>query len=351
MSSKVTANAVYAQLAKAMKCDCSVVDIDDFSKEDKVTPRELRDFLAKLRLLQSVPFNNIVPDSELLPIESIRFFYVDRAWTDAITQGALSVGTVNSSDRTQLERLYPEIEREIDAEERLVRLPGGEDRQKGGAGLMTGFLMRSRAVSGWPGLHVRAYKSEAAQNDEEILPETHPDRLKLLRLERLAPAVMLALFDGLPEVVHIEEPRQGLQFGVSLEPVPNNFNTYRASVPARNVATATYVNSAGETVDDDGDPLLARDAHRLPVSFRPGAPGVLDLANTSRTFLNFAPTGMKENDGLVDGAEFALEMIRFPYRQVFGDSTIASDPNILAVFRPTLGLALSELTQAFKGRL
>ena len=40
-----------------------------------------------------MPFSYLVPDADLLPIESIRFFYVDRAWTDALVQGVLSVGT------------------------------------------------------------------------------------------------------------------------------------------------------------------------------------------------------------------------------------------------------------------
>ena len=54
-----------------------------------VVPGELRRFLARLRLLHGVPFCYLVPDAELLPPESIRFFYLDRAWTDALVQGAL----------------------------------------------------------------------------------------------------------------------------------------------------------------------------------------------------------------------------------------------------------------------
>ena len=72
--------------------------------------------------------------------------------------------------------------------------------------------MRSKLVSGWPGLHVRAYRTDRGQ-DAEIIPESDPDRLKVLRMERLAPAVLLVLFDGVPAVVHVEEPRQGIQFG------------------------------------------------------------------------------------------------------------------------------------------
>ena len=204
---------------------------------------------------------------------------------------------------------------------------------------MTGFLLRSRAVSGWPGLHVRAYKAEPAENDEEILPESHPDRVKLLRLERLAPAVLLALFDGLPQVVHIEEPRHGVQFGVALK--ETGANTYSASVPARNVQTAKYVGPSGAEV------ATAAQAMRLPVRFRPGSPGVLDLANTARAFLSVDATKMN-TDGRLDGAEFALEMIRFPYRQVFGDPSVTADDHILAVFRPTVSLELSALTTAFR---
>ena len=53
-------------------------------------------------MLQAVPFAYLAPDSALLPEESIRWFYLDRRWTDALVQGALSVGTANSDDRTHL---------------------------------------------------------------------------------------------------------------------------------------------------------------------------------------------------------------------------------------------------------
>ncbi len=333
----LTAEIIMNEAVAAIEGSLVATDVDDFTDDGKITPREVRQFLARLRLLEGVPFSNIVADSALLPIESIRFFYVDRGWTDALTQGALSVGTVNTGDRAQLDRLYGAIEDEIDSEERLVRLPGGEERQAGRAGLMTGFLLRSRAVSGWPGLHVRAYAREPDGNDEEILPESHPDRLKLLRLERLAPAVMLALFDGMPEVVHIEEPKRGLQFGVSL--TETAANTYAASIPARNVQTAEYVDEDGNEVE------TMAEAKRLPVRFRPGSPGVLDLANTGRAFLDDDSLGMGSE---LDGAEFALQMIRFPYRQVFGDPQVTTDFDIVAVFRPTVSKQVSTLAADFE---
>jgi hypothetical protein len=312
-----------------------------------IAPEDILNFLARLRMLQGVPFNTLVPDAELLPNESIRFFFLDRAWTDALVQGALSVGTANTIERAQLEKLYPQIEAEVDAHERRVRAPGGEPVLGGTAGVITGFLLRSAAVAGWPGLHVRAYRDEPAANDEEIVPESHASRIKLLRLERLAPAVLLALFDGIPSVLHLEEPRQGIQFGVRLN--QGQGSQWTAAVPARNVKTGRYIRADGTPVPDDGSLVAPSSrAAQIPVRFRPGAPGVMDLANTARAFLAAPGTDMNTNSpGVVDGAEFAFQMIRFPYRQVFAQSESSAAIQNDA-FRPTIANLSETYTQALK---
>lgn len=314
-SAAFTAPLVFATLRESVKTVVVGPSDADPAMGDRVVPLDLRQWLARLRLLDSVPFAYLVPDSLLLPPESIRFFYVDREWTDALVEGALSVGTVNSSDRAQLEQLYGQVRDEIDEEERVVREPGGEAVQKGPAGTITGFLLRSRAVSGWPAMHVRAYRREVG-GDNEIIPESHPDRVKVLRLERLAPAVLLALFDGVPAVIHLEEPRSGVQFGVRLETAggPNQFSAF---VIARDASTSDDV--PGQV--------------HVPVTFRRGSPGVLDMKRTGASLL---ATGGTNLAGAVDGAEFALEMIRFPYRQVFGDPAQGGPGQIRDVFRVTL---------------
>lgn len=295
---------------------------DDDYGTAHVVPDDLRGFLGRLRLLEGVPFCYLVADSQLLPPESIRFFYLDRAWTDALTQGALSVGTVNSSDRSQLEQLHATIRDDIDAEERRVRLPGSEDVQQGPAGTVTGLLLRSRAVSGWPGLHVRAYRRDLV-GDQEVVPESNPDRIKVLRLERLAPAVLLALFDGVPALVHIEEPRQGIQFGV----VPGTTaspTVFTATVPARNALDSSDVS-----------PVVS-----IPVAFRPDAPGVIDLRATAA---NIVSTPSAHITAPIDAARFALEMLRFPYRQVFGDTDVQQTD----VFRVDASYTLDALKISF----
>jgi hypothetical protein len=314
---QITSQLVITTMKASMAVLVPSASDEDERLGSRIVPRDLRQWLARVRLLESVPFAYLVADAALLPPESIRFFYVDRAWADALVQGALSVGTVTSADRAQLERLHRAIRDEIDEEERIVRLPGSEQAQKGPAGTITGFLLRSRAVSGYPAMHVRAYRREVGE-DDDIIPESHPDRIKLLRLERLAPAVLIALFDGVPAVLHLEEPRQGVQFGVRLQAAGSG-NTFNARVPARDVLTSENVSPE----------------RMVRVFFRRGAPGVLDLQRTAQEFIGTPGTNMGSD---LDGAEFALQMIRFPYRQVFGDPSVGGPLTIADVFRPKLGM-------------
>lgn len=305
MKLQIGAEACINAALTAAVSSADLVTDDDPDDGVHVVPGELRRFMARLRLLQGVPFNYLVPDAKLLPLESMRFFYVDRAWTDALVQGALSVGTVTSIDRTQLEAVYPNICSEVDEAERTIRQPRGEALLQGPGSTITGFLLRSRLVSGWPNLHVRAYSRDVLADDAlTTAAESDPDRLKVLRLERLAPAVLLVLFDGVPAVVHIEEPRQGIQFGVRIDPdAPAASRT--AKVHVRDCNTGDQVPpkatfTAGNSVD---------------VPFRAGAPGVLDLTTLRQRLAAKAPN----SGGSLEPNEYALQMLRFPYRQVFGD--------------------------------
>ena len=203
-----------------------------------------------------MPFSYLVPDASLLPPESVRFFYLDRNWTDALVEGVLSIGTFTSAERIQLEALREVIRAEVDETERTIRQPGGEERLSGPGGAISGFVMRSKLVSGWPGLHVRAYRTDR-QQDAEIIPESDPDRLKVLRMERLAPAVLLVLFDGVPAVVHVEEPRQGIQFG-ALRPEDEPLSTSR-ELPLRDAL-------------DRGRPAQPADPGAVPPRQRRGDP-------------------------------------------------------------------------------
>ena len=83
---------------------------------------------------------------------------------------------------------------------------------------MTGFVLRSSAVKGWPHMDVRAYDQPVPEPYTPSDPQVAAHQLRLLRLEILAPSVMIALFEGEPQMVVLEEPHHGVQFGVQPGP-------------------------------------------------------------------------------------------------------------------------------------
>jgi hypothetical protein len=332
----VTSDAVLSATVAAVKDYVDLVVDHDPDDGDHIVPGELRRFLARLRLLHGVPFSYLMPDANLLPLESIRFFYLDRAWTDALVQGVLSVGTITTADRTQLEAVYPKIRADVDDAERTIRRPRSEKRLQGAGGTITGFLMRSRLVSGWPNLHVRAYSRDVIADDAlTTAAESDPNRLKVLRLERLAPAVLLVLIDGVPAVVHIEEPRQGIQFGARLDPEAPPAQR-RAKVKVRDNAT--------------GNPVPPKDkfttANSVDVPFRSGAPGVINLAELRKRLAAKSPNA----NGTLEPNEFALQMLRFPFRQVFGDPSNSEGQRFFDfdTFKITIPLTTWKTTVATK---
>ena len=66
------------------------------SDAEKEAWNYITDWLSRLRLLDGVPFPYIVPSEGMLPSESIRFFHLDRNWLDALVDGALSTGVLDS---------------------------------------------------------------------------------------------------------------------------------------------------------------------------------------------------------------------------------------------------------------
>jgi hypothetical protein len=327
MKSLITADVAIQAAVAAARNYADIVTDRDPDDGEHVVPGELRRFMARLRLLHGVPFSYLVPDADLLPVESIRFFYIDRAWTDALVQGALSVGTVSSADRTQLEAVYPHIRAEVDEAERSIRQPRDEALLKAGSGTITGFIMRSRVVSGWPNLHVRAYSRDLLPDDAlTTAAESAPERMKVLRMERLAPAVLLVLFDGVPAVVHVEEPRQGIQFGARLDPEDPPANR-RAKVHVRDCNTGDSVPPVNDFTPGNS----------VDVPFRPGAPGVVNIAALRQRLAAKAPN----SGGTLEPNEYALQMLRFPYRQVFGDPDNQEGQKFYAADRFKATVALS----------
>jgi hypothetical protein len=285
--------------AVAEEAIAKMKDIVATAAEDVDTPPALVQWLARLRLMEGVPFAYLMAHDELLPPESIRFFYVNRNWTDAAVDGAVSIGAATSRDRELIAASHGALVEAIDRAEWLVR--SVEEPVDGPAGVLTGFLLRSRAVSGWPGLEVHAERGPAGT----------PERVRFLRFERLAPAVLFVLMDGIPDRVRIEEPRQGIQFGVDLP-------STGPRVPLKNRTTGEPLEQSN-IVGTPGTALIT-DA-KLKVPFRQGAPGVVHVTELARrlqlTTSNVpAPTQPLVTDD-ESSDELAVQMLQFPYCQPF----------------------------------
>src|SRR6266700_7898445 len=84
-------------------------------------PSYATSFLAHLRLLVGVPFQYLIPDAAMLPDESIRFFYLDRSWTDRLVDGVLAVGEVGSREPAHHHTAGPALAALLDTLEPGVR--------------------------------------------------------------------------------------------------------------------------------------------------------------------------------------------------------------------------------------
>lgn len=176
--------------------------------------KNICEWLADLALLDGIPFEYLVPDERLLPPASIRFFYMDPNAMDAIIDGALSIGTHSSRDtlystlmsdviRDAVRTLLHQVRANLLA--RQPTPPPYEDQP------ITGLLLRSPVVQGWPGLEVKAYAT--INPDVDGQPEGQGP-IPLLRMDHISKDILLCLFDGVPEWVELDEPSEGLAFGV-----------------------------------------------------------------------------------------------------------------------------------------
>ncbi|HEV2891277.1 MAG TPA: hypothetical protein VGX28_12960 [Frankiaceae bacterium] len=248
-------------------------------------------WLASLLLLVPVPFGHLVADPRLLPVESLRFFHVDANWTSAALDGATSVG-IDSSRQSLLGELTYGAVHDAAGRAALVH----RDRLRGvdpatdpsGTGVVSGLLLRSALVSGWPNLAVRPYDAAGA-----LLPT--------LRMDRLAPTVLLCLFDGVPSTVELSEPQESLRFG----------SDEGGALTLRNVSAGN--GPIGAQLRDAAPFPLRDPAGATAVHLRSAASRVLDLDPGSPSGLVRALAGAVGADPATFGpADLALQMVNAP---------------------------------------
>jgi len=155
-------------------------------------PQSIQDWFAGLELLKGIPFNYLIADERLFPPESIRFFWVDSLWVDCLQDGALSVGRVTQKDR--------EDDRQI---RNLIRK---------GNQTITGFILRSQIVPGWPGVSIDGY--DRIVEDLNSIDPSEANLLPVLRRENLSKDVLICLFAGEVKTVDFYLSPESMHFGL-----------------------------------------------------------------------------------------------------------------------------------------
>jgi hypothetical protein len=193
----------------------------------------LADWLAKLALLHHIPFNHLVPDQRMLPVESVRFFFVDASWVRMLVEAAMYVGVHGGRSRAIQDiisgPLWDLAKKKIpQVRKKLLHII---DESPTGMMPASGMLLRSELVSGWPGLEVTGtLKGQAVQ---------------ALRIDRVAPNILLALWSDIPDTVTITQPQQGLSFGTQESGL----------IGLRSLSPSTLAQPLNRTFPTDADSL------------------------------------------------------------------------------------------------
>ena len=265
-------------------------------KDDTTPLSYITKWLGELCLLYGVPFVNLVPDARMLPQESLRFFYVDPNYVEALMMGALSIGIQCTRDVHIQGVLYSGVSDAAHLaklavrDQRLGQTPATD--WPAVSTTMTGLLMRSAVVAGWPGLEVRAYKDKQATQ-----------QINLLRMERVAPDVLLCLFADVPACIQISEPKESLAFGHE-----DDFD-----LDLRWVTNEPPGRLIGEIID----------GHTVKINsyFRSADPGPVLKVAAWQGYLQTQLNNAYVNGNLTLGpGDFAIQMIRAPEELVLVNS-------------------------------
>ncbi|CAM4190899.1 hypothetical protein [Paenibacillus tarimensis] len=249
------------------------------AKDQPVSPEphddELIAWLSQLCLLVNLPFHYLIPAESMLPANSIRLFYVNPNWLQALVDGACSLGRNASLDLTHDQELIDAVITQIGKRVKAVRpllqnktvTPKELEDEVQAIG---GFLLRSPLVRGWRGLEFKALSSQGTS-------------LRALRIELLSDDVLIGLFEGVPYTLEMAQPPEGFFFG---------FNRINGEFSKR-------------LRDLDSGELLS-ESDSVEVVLQNKDMRTIDVYQTAK---NMETYFQKE----VTSAEFALQMIKTPY--------------------------------------
>jgi len=285
--------------------------LDNLEKEAETqdVSGEVAAWLGRLVLLYGVPFRYLISEEQMLPRESLRFFYLDPIWIQCLVQGACSVGNtdygsslIDKAINTLAQPNRPDsggkpapltnkaaagVRDRLRQQYEGVPMPGeSEDLDWP----LTGFLLRSAAVQGWRGLEVMAYRNKESAT-----------QLKALRIEQLASDVMLGLFNGVIGRLVIRQPQEGLHFGLTRE--KQSYSKTLRELGYKKPKDAGQILQ-GEVIDLSKQDLMREQKNK----------GVIKIAALAAQMKQKLETPELDQlrEGKFTSAEFAVEMIEAP---------------------------------------
>jgi hypothetical protein len=265
---------------------------------DVDVPSSVAAWLGRLHALTGVPFGYLVPDEAMLPPESIRFFRVDTAWAEALVDGAFSIGrnlTANADAASLIidQAVQPAVlaSARAAAPRRAALTPAAGTTGPADPGqpvVWSGFLLRSRVVTQYPGLGVNAFPAGATGDDPATM-------LGIVRLDRLGPGsdTLICIVDGDAEFFDLHEPPEHLHFGVDSYTAPRT----AGSAPVVVKGLRQIGPGAGGTIALG--PPVSQD---VSAAFRTSSPRVMNV--TAMAALVGAHSGLAS----ADAAQMGFEM-------------------------------------------
>jgi hypothetical protein len=277
------------------------------SDDENGSEHTVAEYIARLQHLYGVPFKYLVPDNVMLPPESIRFFWVDSNWIDALSDGALSLGRIGAMDKAHDAAMVSVIAQRAERSalnRRRTRLGLAPSAEPDTRPIYAGFLLRSAVVSGWPGLEVKAFKAS-----EGTGPNTKcsGDPVDLVRMDRLSTDVLLCLFAGPFGCVNIHEPKEGINFGATLTLGAGDTATFTKDLRGLGIGgyqVGTFIEGAS-----------------VEVPLRNPATRVVEVDQLRKRMIDklrsLNPPAWTGPDESFTSAQFALEMVQGVSQHVF----------------------------------
>jgi len=176
------------------------------SQENQLEAK-MKAWFQSLARLEEIPFNYLVPDEKMLPMESIRFFKIDQHWMECLFYGAFTIGgTLRKLSKTD--------------QHETVNLFRGLANVTTPPLVRSGFVVRSALVSDYPDLLVDAY-SARVNGSAPLTPAQIATKLTPIRTERLGPDVLFCLYEGDVQTAELYLKPEGLHFGLDEEEEPS----------------------------------------------------------------------------------------------------------------------------------